>query len=92
MDDELKSIMAELPTLGSVRERLSYFACTTEAGELNTTLNRAMNYVHDLEKELVKWQSIAKMFYDRHENRRSCSLLASCKQCDAYEEAIKNES
>lgn len=36
-----------------------------------------------------RWREIATMFYERHENRRNCSLLASCKQCDAYEEMMK---
>lgn len=54
MSDEIKKILSSIPTLGSVSERLSYFACQTEAGELNTTLNRAMQYINALEKEIVR--------------------------------------
>jgi hypothetical protein len=49
-----------IPTLGSVRERLGYFACKTEEGELNTTLNNAYNYIYELEteiKRLREWKS-----------------------------------
>ena len=49
-----------MPTLGSVRERLGYFACKTEEGELNTTLNNACNYIYELEteiKRLREWKS-----------------------------------
>lgn len=42
-------------------------------------------------EEIELWRNIAKMFYDQHENRRSCSLLASCKRCDAYEKAVRGE-
>ena len=45
----------------------------------------------ELEAEREEWKRIATMFYDRHENRRSCSLLASCKECDAYEKAVRGE-
>ena len=51
--------------------------------------------IRELQVELMrateqrdKWLSVATMFYDRHENRRNCSLLQSCKQCDAYEKAL----
>lgn len=54
MNKELRNILVSIPTLGSVRERLSYFACQTEAGELNTTLNKAMVYIEELEKEVVR--------------------------------------
>jgi hypothetical protein len=47
-------ILASIPTLGSVRERLGFFACKTEAGELNTTLNNAMVYIEQLEKEVMR--------------------------------------
>ena len=40
-----------LPTLGSVRERLSFFASTTEAGELNTVLNDAYELIGQYEKD-----------------------------------------
>jgi hypothetical protein len=49
-----------IPTLGSVRERLGYFATITEEGELNTTLNNACNYIYELEteiKRLQEWKS-----------------------------------
>lgn len=42
-------------------------------------------------EEKYKWAAIARLFYKRHENRRSCSLLASCKECDAYEKAVRGE-
>ncbi len=52
--------------------------------------------IRDLQTELMrvteqrdKWLSIATMFYDRHENRRNCSLIQSCKQCDEYEKAVR---
>lgn len=51
-------------------------------------------YWEELQKaiaEAEKWRKIAEMFYARHENRRSCSLLASCKECDAYEKAVRGE-
>lgn len=35
-----------------------------------------------------RWRAIATMFYERHEDRRNCSLIVSCKQCDAYEEMV----
>ena len=54
--------------------------------------------IRELQVELMrvteqrdKWADIATMFYNRHENRRSCSLLASCKECDAYEKAVRGE-
>jgi hypothetical protein len=43
-----------LPTLGSVRERIGYFATVTGMGELNTTLNNAYNYIYDLEVAVRK--------------------------------------
>ena len=46
-----------IPTLGSVRERLGYFACKTEEGELNTTLNNAYNYVYELEKKIYELET-----------------------------------
>lgn len=49
------------------------------------------NEKEQLLAEANKWRDIAKMFYDRHENRRSCSLIVSCKECDAYEEALKDD-
>ena len=61
MSKEIDDILNSIPTLGSIRERLSYFACKTEAGELNTTLNNAMLYVEKLEKELSSWRTVAKM-------------------------------
>lgn len=57
MNEELKNILVSIPTLGSVRERLGYFACKTEAGELNTTLNRAMEYIYEIEKEVLRLQN-----------------------------------
>lgn len=50
----MKEWLIGLPVLGSVRERLSFFACKTEEGELNTTLNRAMMYIYELEKEVMR--------------------------------------
>lgn len=47
--------------------------------------------VKELEKSRNYWRNIATMFYDQHENRRSCSLLASCKRCDAYEKAVRGD-
>lgn len=44
-----------------------------------------------MNEEANKWRTIATMFYDRHDNRRNCSLLSSCKQCDAYEQAVSDE-
>ena len=49
-----------IPTIGSVRERLGYFATITEEGELNTTLNNAYNFIYELEteiKRLREWKS-----------------------------------
>jgi hypothetical protein len=46
-----------MPTLGSVRERLGYFATTTEEGELNTTLNNAYNYIYELEKKIQELET-----------------------------------
>ena len=51
-----------IPTLGSVRERLGYFATITEEGELNTTLNNAYNCIYELEteiKRLREWKELA---------------------------------
>lgn len=42
-------------------------------------------------EERDKWKAIATIFYDRHENRRNCSLIARCKECDAYEKALSGE-
>lgn len=54
--------------------------------------------IRELQVELMrvteqrdKWLAVATLFYNRHENRRSCSLLASCKECDAYEKAVRGE-
>jgi hypothetical protein len=59
-----------IPTLGSVRERLGYFATITEEGELNTTLNNAYNCIYELEKEteqlrakLKQWQALCDTYY-----------------------------
>ena len=46
-----------IPTLGSVRERLGYFACKTEEGELNTTLNNAYNCIYELEKKIYELET-----------------------------------
>ena len=49
-----------IPTIGSVRERLGYFATITEEGEFNTTLNNAYNFIYELEteiKRLREWKS-----------------------------------
>ena len=54
MNRDMSEILASIPTLGSVRERLSFFACKTEEGELNTTLNNAMVYIEQLEKEVMR--------------------------------------
>lgn len=54
MSKDMGEILASIPTLGSVRERLGFFACKTEAGELNTTLNNAMVYIEQLEKEVMR--------------------------------------
>ena len=43
-----------LPTIGSVRARLAECAAGTEAGELNTLLNDAYEYITDLEKRVRK--------------------------------------
>ena len=48
-----------IPTLGSVRERLGYFACKTEEGELNTTLNNAYNCIYELETEIERLRAFA---------------------------------
>jgi hypothetical protein len=58
-----------IPTLGSVRERLGYFATTTEEGELNTTLNNACNYIYELETEIKRLrkmlgQSVTTIIFD----------------------------
>lgn len=45
-------IFNAIPTLGSVRERLGYFACQTEQGELNTTLNNAYKLIAELEDNI----------------------------------------
>lgn len=42
-------------------------------------------------EERDKWKAIATMFYERHYDRRNCSLIASCKACDAYEKALSGE-
>lgn len=54
--------------------------------------------IRELQVELMrvteqrdKWIAIATMFYDRHENRRSCSLIISCRECDAYEKAVSGD-
>lgn len=49
-----------IPTLGSVRERLGFFACKTEAGELNDTLNNAYKLIADLEDKVSYWQEAYK--------------------------------
>lgn len=49
------------------------------------------NEIERLKAEVEKWRKIAAMFYKRHDNRRNCSLLASCKECDAYEKAVRGE-
>ena len=51
----------------------------------------ATDEIARLQAELDKWKSIATMFYDRHENRRNCSLIASCKECDAYEKVVRGD-
>lgn len=56
-------------------------------GEGSVTMSRYL----ELQAERDRWKEIATMFYDQHENRRSCSLLASCKRCDAYEKAVSDE-
>jgi hypothetical protein len=53
-----------LPTLGSVRERLGYFACKTEEGELNTTLNKGYEYIYFLETLNKKWAGVAEQMYN----------------------------
>lgn len=40
---------------------------------------------NELLEQLRQWHRVATMFYERHYNRRNCSLLTSCKACDAYE-------
>lgn len=46
-----------IPTLGSVRAELGYFASTTEAGRLNTTLNNAYKYIYELETRVKRLSS-----------------------------------
>ena len=58
-----------IPTLGSVRERLGYFATITEEGELNTTLNNAYNCIYELETEIKRLrkmlgQSVTTIIFD----------------------------
>ena len=42
----------KFPTLGSVEERIGYFASTTEAGELNTVLNNTLIYFDSLHAQI----------------------------------------
>lgn len=42
-------------------------------------------------EERDKWRKVADLYYESHENRRSCSLIARCKKCDAYEKALSGE-
>ena len=48
------------PTLGFLYERLSYYACKTEEGELNTVLNDAYRVIGKLQQE----KETAKRFSD----------------------------
>jgi hypothetical protein len=45
------NFLDSLPTLGSVRERLGFFASITEAGELNTVLNDAYKLLGEYEQK-----------------------------------------
>lgn len=42
-------------------------------------------------EERNKWRKVADLYYASHEDRRSCSLIASCKKCDAYEKAVRGD-
>lgn len=46
---------------------------------------------NQLLEQVRQWRDVATLFYIHHDNRRSCSLLTSCKQCDAYEALMKKE-
>lgn len=81
MEDEITKIKEE-------QERM--FKAFAELFPQVITLDDAMRLMIEMKQDIGKWKAIATMFYDRHENRRSCSLLASCKECDAYEKAIGN--
>lgn len=47
---------------------------------------------NQLLEQVRQWRDVATMFYTYHDNRRSCSLIVSCKQCDAYEALIEKEN
>lgn len=81
MEDEIKKMK---------EEQARMFKTFGELFPQVITLDDAMRLMIGMKQDIEKWKAIATMFYERHENRRSCSLLASCKQCDAYEEAVRN--
>jgi hypothetical protein len=58
-----------------------------EVKRLELLLQTEIYYGQKSANDIERWRNIATMFYDRHENRRNCSLIGSCKECDAYEEA-----
>lgn len=88
-DAVIRELQVELMRVTEQRDRLALQA--------NVMRNIAMTpygdsavVIEELMADRDKWFEIATMFYDQHENRRSCSLLASCKRCDAYEKAVRS--
>lgn len=62
-----------------------------EVKRLELLLQTEIYYGQKSADDIERWRNIATMFYDRHENRRSCSLIISCRECDAYEKAVRGE-
>lgn len=55
------------------------------------TMSNAADEIEHLRHQLEQWKQTARLFYLRHDNRRNCSLITSCKECDAYESLIQKE-
>ena len=84
MSKDIEEILASIPTLGSVKERLSFFACQTEEGELNTTLNRAMLYIEQLEKEVNLWMGVAEQFAEGGATLAAFNSYIKARKQDAH--------
>lgn len=84
MSKDMAEILTGIPTLGSVRERLSFFACKTEEGELNTTLNNAMLYIEQLEKEVDLWMGVAEQFAEGGATLAAFNAYIKARKQDAH--------